>query len=128
MKIGIVGMGYVALPLAVAFCEAGHDVGGVDTDSRVVAALSHGESHVENVPVASLHAAGERLHMSTRYAELAALCDRMGIDVWEVVEAAATKPYGFMSFKPGPGMGGHCLPVDFRGVTRGTEAPNLVPL
>ena len=40
------------------------------------------------------------------------LCDRMDIDVWEVVEAAATKPYGFMSFKPGPGMGGHCLPVD----------------
>jgi UDP-N-acetyl-D-glucosamine dehydrogenase len=36
----------------------------------------------------------------------------MGIDVWEVVEAAASKPYGFMSFKPGPGMGGHCLPVD----------------
>jgi UDP-N-acetyl-D-glucosamine dehydrogenase len=44
--------------------------------------------------------------------EMAILCDRMGIDVWEVVEAAATKPYGFMSFKPGPGMGGHCLPVD----------------
>jgi UDP-N-acetyl-D-glucosamine dehydrogenase len=40
------------------------------------------------------------------------LCDRMKIDVWEVVDAAATKPYGFMSFKPGPGMGGHCLPVD----------------
>jgi UDP-N-acetyl-D-glucosamine dehydrogenase len=44
--------------------------------------------------------------------ELAMLCDRMAIDVWEVVEAAATKPYGFMRFDPGPGMGGHCLPVD----------------
>jgi UDP-N-acetyl-D-glucosamine dehydrogenase len=44
--------------------------------------------------------------------ELAMLTDRMGIDIWEVVEAAATKPYGFMSFKPGPGMGGHCMPVD----------------
>jgi UDP-N-acetyl-D-glucosamine dehydrogenase len=44
--------------------------------------------------------------------ELAQLCDRMGIDVWEVVEAAATKPFGFMSFKPGPGLGGHCIPVD----------------
>jgi UDP-N-acetyl-D-glucosamine dehydrogenase len=44
--------------------------------------------------------------------ELAMLTDRMGIDVWEVVEAAATKPYGFMRFEPGPGMGGHCLPVD----------------
>jgi len=44
--------------------------------------------------------------------ELAMLCDRMGIDIWEVVDAASTKPYGFMRFEPGPGMGGHCLPVD----------------
>src|SRR5207302_2758617 len=43
---------------------------------------------------------------------LAQLCDRMGIDVWEVVDAAATKPFGFMSFKPGPGLGGHCIPID----------------
>jgi len=44
--------------------------------------------------------------------ELAQLCDRMSVDVWEVIDAAATKPFGFMSFKPGPGLGGHCLPVD----------------
>jgi UDP-N-acetyl-D-glucosamine dehydrogenase len=44
--------------------------------------------------------------------ELAQLTDRMNIDVWEVVEAAATKPFGFMSFKPGPGLGGHCIPID----------------
>ena len=44
--------------------------------------------------------------------ELAQLCDRMGIDVWEVVEAAATKPFGFQSFQPGPGLGGHCIPID----------------
>jgi UDP-N-acetyl-D-glucosamine dehydrogenase len=44
--------------------------------------------------------------------EMAMLCDRMGIDVWEVIDAAATKPFGFMRFEPGPGMGGHCLPVD----------------
>jgi len=44
--------------------------------------------------------------------ELAQLCDRMEIDVWEVVEAAATKPFGFMPFKPGPGLGGHCIPID----------------
>jgi UDP-N-acetyl-D-glucosamine dehydrogenase len=44
--------------------------------------------------------------------ELAMLTDRMGIDIWEVVDAASTKPYGFMPFSPGPGMGGHCLPVD----------------
>jgi UDP-N-acetyl-D-glucosamine dehydrogenase len=44
--------------------------------------------------------------------ELAQLCDRLGVDVWEVIDAAATKPFGFMRFEPGPGMGGHCLPVD----------------
>jgi UDP-N-acetyl-D-glucosamine dehydrogenase len=44
--------------------------------------------------------------------ELAQLCDRMRIDVWEVVGAAATKPFGFMSFQPGPGLGGHCMPID----------------
>ncbi|MGA2927870.1 MAG: nucleotide sugar dehydrogenase [Solirubrobacteraceae bacterium] len=44
--------------------------------------------------------------------ELAILSERMGLDIWEVVDAAATKPYGFMRFEPGPGMGGHCLPVD----------------
>ena len=44
--------------------------------------------------------------------ELAQLCDRMEIDVWEVVEAAATKPFGFQSFQPGPGLGGHCIPLD----------------
>jgi UDP-N-acetyl-D-glucosamine dehydrogenase len=44
--------------------------------------------------------------------ELAQLCDRMGIDVWEVVDAASTKPFGFMRFEPGPGLGGHCIPID----------------
>lgn len=44
--------------------------------------------------------------------EMAIMCDRMGIDVWEVIEAAATKPFGFMKFTPGPGLGGHCIPID----------------
>jgi UDP-N-acetyl-D-glucosamine dehydrogenase len=44
--------------------------------------------------------------------ELAQLCDRMGIDVWEVIDAASTKPFGFMRFEPGPGLGGHCIPID----------------
>jgi len=44
--------------------------------------------------------------------ELALICDRMGISVWEVIEAASTKPYGFMAFYPGPGLGGHCIPID----------------
>jgi UDP-N-acetyl-D-glucosamine dehydrogenase len=72
------------------------------------------------VPVASPEAAEltkllENIFRSVNIAlvnELAMLTDRMGIDIWEVVDAAATKPYGFMRFDPGPGMGGHCLPVD----------------
>lgn len=44
--------------------------------------------------------------------ELAIMCERMGVDVWEVIEAAATKPFGFMKFTPGPGLGGHCIPID----------------
>ncbi|MBA3370760.1 MAG: nucleotide sugar dehydrogenase, partial [Thermoleophilaceae bacterium] len=72
------------------------------------------------VPLSSLESAElakllENVFRSVNIAlvnELAMLCDRMGIDVWEVVEAAATKPYGYMRFDPGPGMGGHCLPVD----------------
>jgi UDP-N-acetyl-D-glucosamine dehydrogenase len=44
--------------------------------------------------------------------EMAIMCDRMGVDVWEVIEAAATKPFGFMKFTPGPGLGGHCIPID----------------
>jgi len=44
--------------------------------------------------------------------EMAIMCDRLGVDIWEVVEAAATKPFGFMKFEPGPGLGGHCIPID----------------
>jgi UDP-N-acetyl-D-glucosamine dehydrogenase len=44
--------------------------------------------------------------------ELALMCDQLGIDVWEVIEAAKTKPYGFQAFYPGPGLGGHCIPID----------------
>ena len=44
--------------------------------------------------------------------EMAIMCDRLGVDVWEVIEAAATKPFGFMKFLPGPGLGGHCIPID----------------
>jgi len=44
--------------------------------------------------------------------EVTLMCDRLGLDVWEVVEAASTKPYGFMPFYPGPGLGGHCIPID----------------
>jgi UDP-N-acetyl-D-glucosamine dehydrogenase len=259
--VGIIGLGYVGLPLAVAFAEEGCDVVAVDIDARKIDAIEAGDSYIEDVPSGRLAGLRERIHATTRYArlaktdaviicvptpltrnrepdlsalvdatrglaevlqagqlvvlesttypgttrervaplleesglaagrdfhlafspervdpgrtdftlrntpkvlgglteacftaaealyglicdslvrvsspeaaeltkllenifrsvnialvnELAMLTDRMGIDIWEVVEAAATKPYGFMRFEPGPGMGGHCLPVD----------------
>jgi len=261
MKVGIIGLGYVGLPLAVAFAEAGHEVVGLDVDPRKVESLNERRSYIEDVPSAALEKAGESIQATTRYGdlafchaviicvptpltgsrepdlshlidcarslssvlqpeqlvvlesttypgttrerlrpvleesgmaagpdfhlafsperidpgrtdhtirttpklvggltedcgeraaqlyrevcdevhvlstpeaaelskllenifrsvnialvnELAQLCDRLGIDVWEVVDAAATKPFGFMRFDPGPGMGGHCLPID----------------
>jgi UDP-N-acetyl-D-glucosamine dehydrogenase len=259
--VGIIGLGYVGLPLAVAFAKEGCDVIAVDIDSRKIEAIEAGDSYIEDVPSALLGELSDRIHATTRYArlakadaviicvptpltrnrepdlgplidstrglaevlqaeqlvvlesttypgttrervaplleesglaagrdfhlafspervdpgrtdftlrntpkvlgglteaclqraeqlyglvcenlvrvsspeaaeltkllenifrsvnialvnELAMLTDRMGIDIWEVVEAASTKPYGFMRFEPGPGMGGHCLPVD----------------
>jgi len=261
VSIGIVGLGYVGLPLAVAFAEAGEDVIGVDIDAGKIAGLRQGRSHVEDIPSERLQGPLERMEFTTRAVdmheaeaillcvptplnrnrepdlgpllgaartlsgvirrgqlvvlesttfpgttrehlvplleesglvagedfslafspervdpgrtdytiantpkivggltpsctqralevygrvcdalvpvstlevgemakllenifrsvnialvnELAILADRMGIDIWEVVDAAATKPFGFMRFEPGPGMGGHCLPVD----------------
>jgi UDP-N-acetyl-D-glucosamine dehydrogenase len=261
MRVGIVGLGYVGLPLAVAFAEAGCDVVGVDVDVGKVNGLREGRSHIEDISDAELAAVLERCTFSTRFVELheadailvcvptpltrnrepdlgpllgaaqglagviragqvivlesttfpgttrqhlvplleesglragedfalafspervdpgrtdytirttpkivggltpecteramavyaqvcdelvpvkspeaaemakllenifrsvnialvnelAMLADRMDIDIWEVVDAAATKPFGFMRFDPGPGMGGHCLPVD----------------
>ncbi len=261
VTIGIVGLGYVGLPLAVAFAREGCDVVAVDVDSRKIDAIAAGRSYIEDVPSQELLDLSGRIHATSRYArlakadailvcvptpltpnrepdleplvnstralaevlqngqlvivesttypgttrervapileesglaagrdfhlafspervdpgrtdftlrntpkvvgglteacavhaeeiyglvcdnlirvsspeaaeltkllenifrsvnialvnELAMLTDRMGIDIWEVVDAAATKPYGFMRFDPGPGMGGHCLPVD----------------
>ena len=260
MKIGIIGLGYVGLPLAVAFAEADQEVVGLDTDDRKITALGEGRSYIEDIPDEVLGGLGGRLRATSDYTELgdcdavvicvptpltgsrepdlgymteaavklasvlrggqlvvlesttypgttrerllpvleesglsigefnlafsperidpgrtdygvrttpklvggvteacserarelyalicdrvvvlsgpepaelakllenifrsvnialvnelAQLCDRLGIDVWEVIDAAATKPFGFMRFDPGPGMGGHCLPVD----------------
>lgn len=95
-------------------------VGGV-TDACTVRACALYERAVDTVlavsspETAELTKLLENIFRSVNIAlvnELAQLCDRMHVDVWEVVEAAATKPFGFMSFKPGPGLGGHCLPVD----------------
>jgi UDP-N-acetyl-D-glucosamine dehydrogenase len=95
-------------------------VGGLTPEChrRAVELYSEVCDHIVEVStpeVAELEKLLENIFRSVNIAlvnELAILCDRMGIDVWEVVEAAATKPYGFMRFEPGPGMGGHCLPVD----------------
>jgi UDP-N-acetyl-D-glucosamine dehydrogenase len=95
-------------------------VGGL-TDECTNQATALYESAVETVvPVSSPEAAEltkllENIFRSVNIAlvnELAQLCDRMGLDVWEIVDAASTKPFGFMRFEPGPGLGGHCLPVD----------------
>jgi UDP-N-acetyl-D-glucosamine dehydrogenase len=95
-------------------------VGGVDEASTEAAAALYASAIDEVHRVSSPEAAEltkllENIFRSVNIAlvnELAQLCDRMGIDVWEVVEAAATKPFGFMSFQPGPGLGGHCIPID----------------
>ena len=70
MKVGIIGLGYVGLPLAVAFCEAGHQVVGVDSDSRMVEALAQSRSHIEDVPDERLEGIVDGFHPSTRYADL----------------------------------------------------------
>lgn len=95
-------------------------VGGIDEASTEAAAALYASAvetvhRVSSPEAAELTKLLENIFRSVNIAlvnELAQLCDRMGIDVWEVVEAAATKPFGFMSFKPGPGLGGHCIPID----------------
>jgi UDP-N-acetyl-D-glucosamine dehydrogenase len=95
-------------------------VGGIDgTSTEAAVRLYQGvvdDVHrVSTAEAAELSKLLENIFRSVNIAlvnELAQLCDRMGIDVWEVVDAAATKPFGFMSFKPGPGLGGHCIPLD----------------
>jgi UDP-N-acetyl-D-glucosamine dehydrogenase len=95
-------------------------VGGLNEASTAAAVELYGAAIDEIHAVSSPEAAEltkllENIFRSVNIAlvnELAQLCDRMGIDVWEVVGAAATKPFGFMSFKPGPGLGGHCIPID----------------
>jgi UDP-N-acetyl-D-glucosamine dehydrogenase len=95
-------------------------VGGYDRKSLSVATACY-KLAVENVvPVSSCEAAEASKILENTYRcvnialvnELKVLLDRMGIDVWEVIRAASTKPFGFMPFYPGPGLGGHCIPID----------------
>ncbi len=95
-------------------------VGGINAESTKAAAALYSSALAQVHEVSTAEAAEltkllENIFRSVNIAlvnELAQLCDRMDIDVWEVIEAAATKPFGFMSFKPGPGLGGHCIPLD----------------
>ena len=96
-------------------------VGGVTSDCTEVAALLYrhilqGKVHIVSSPkVAEMEKIYENIfrHINIALAnEMAILCHKMGINFWEVIEAAKTKPYGFMPFYPGPGIGGHCIPLD----------------
>ena len=95
-------------------------VGGLTPDCTALASALYEAAIAKIVPVSSPRVAEMvKLLENTFRAvnigmvnELALMCDRMGIDVWEVVRAAATKPFGFMPFYPGPGLGGHCIPID----------------
>jgi UDP-N-acetyl-D-glucosamine dehydrogenase len=93
----------------------GHTPGCLDRAVELYGLICDEVVPVSSPEVAELSKLLENVFRSVNIAlvnELAQLCDRMGIDVWEVVDAAGTKPFGFMRFEPGPGMGGHCLPVD----------------
>jgi UDP-N-acetyl-D-glucosamine dehydrogenase len=96
-------------------------VGGVTDECTKVAATMYrnvleGDVHEVSSPaVAEMEKILENTFRNINIAlanEMAILCEKMGIDVWEVIDAAATKPYGFMPFYPGPGLGGHCIPID----------------
>jgi UDP-N-acetyl-D-glucosamine dehydrogenase len=95
-------------------------VGGVTPVCTEMGALFYRQALERVVPVASTSAAEMAKLLENTFRminiglvnELAMMCDRMGINVWEVIDAAATKPFGFMPFYPGPGLGGHCIPID----------------
>jgi UDP-N-acetyl-D-glucosamine dehydrogenase len=95
-------------------------VGGVNPESTEAAAALYAEVMAEVVPVSSTRVAEaskllENIYRAVNIAlvnELKVTFDHMGIDVWEVIEAAKTKPFGFQAFYPGPGLGGHCIPLD----------------
>jgi UDP-N-acetyl-D-glucosamine dehydrogenase len=95
-------------------------VGGITPDCRRVAVALYQPAIDTLVPVSTTEAAElvkllENTFRSVNIGlvnEMAIVCDKLGVDVWEVIEAASTKPFGFMKFTPGPGVGGHCIPLD----------------
>ena len=95
-------------------------IGGMDVAATAAACALYGSIFERTVPVSSAATAEmtkllENIYRSVNIAlvnELKQLCMRMNVDIWEVIDAAATKPFGFQAFYPGPGIGGHCIPVD----------------
>jgi UDP-N-acetyl-D-glucosamine dehydrogenase len=95
-------------------------IGGITEDCGEVAALWYDQALDTIVPVSTCEVAEMAKLLENTFRminiglvnELAIMCDRLNIDVWEVIDAAATKPFGFMKFTPGPGLGGHCIPID----------------
>jgi len=95
-------------------------IGGITEECGEVAAVWYSQALKTVVPVSSAETAelSKLLENTFRMInigmvnELAIMCERLGVDVWEVIDAAATKPFGFMKFTPGPGLGGHCIPID----------------
>jgi UDP-N-acetyl-D-glucosamine dehydrogenase len=95
-------------------------VGGITAACTELGALFYGQALETVVPVSSTRVAEMVKLLENTFRminiglanEIAMMCDRMGTNVWEVIDAAATKPFGFMPFYPGPGLGGHCIPID----------------
>src|ERR1700735_5551010 len=95
-------------------------VGGITAECTRLGALFYAQALEKVVPVSSTSVAEMVKLLENTFRminiglvnEMALMCDRMGINVWEVIDAAATKPFGFMPFYPGPGLGGHCIPID----------------
>ena len=95
-------------------------IGGITENCLAVTQAWYSQALDKVVPVSSAEVAEMTKLLENTFRminigmvnELAIMCDRLGVDVWEVIEAAATKPFGFMKFLPGPGLGGHCIPID----------------
>jgi UDP-N-acetyl-D-glucosamine dehydrogenase len=95
-------------------------IGGITPACSEVASLWYQQALETVVPVSSAESAEMAKLLENTFRminiglvnEMAIMCDRLGLDVWEIIDAAATKPFGFMKFTPGPGLGGHCIPID----------------
>lgn len=95
-------------------------IGGITPGCSEMAALWYQQALETIIPVSSAESAEMAKLLENTFRminiglvnEMAIMCDRLGLDVWEIIDAAATKPFGFMKFTPGPGLGGHCIPID----------------